>query len=223
MENTDLILFKRAISEGLENRLKTVIDSCPESIIPSPRHYKAMSAIMNESGRKNKSLTPKMRRLIAILVAAALLLAGCAIIYCNEIRDFIVEVYESFVKVNYFDYSDGEAENIDLKDIYELNYVPEGFQLERKLQTQVLNKYVFVNVDGNSITFEQRCLDVATFYADVEIGYNKILNVNNCDVYHKKVKQHNYYIWNDGIYSLRLVADVDMSVQEIEEIIGKIK
>jgi len=51
MENTDLILFKRAISEGLENRLKTVIDSCPENIIPSPRHYKAMSAIMNESSR----------------------------------------------------------------------------------------------------------------------------------------------------------------------------
>ena len=216
MENTDLILFKRAISEGLENRLKTVIDSCPESIIPSPRHYKAMSAIMNESGRKNKSLTPKMRRLIAILVAAALLLAGCAIIYRNEIRDFIVEICETFVKV---DYSVGEDEAKELEDVYELTYVPEGFNLEKNVTTFIFRKYEYLNTNGNFITFEQRNLDQALFFADVESGYTIILNIDNYYVYYKNVKTHGCYIWNDGKYSFRLISDIDFSIEEVKLIV----
>ena len=73
---------------------------------------------------------------IAILIAVALLLTSCGIIFRNEIR----EVFEEFfVKLTY-DGDDESAESI--KDVYCLGYVPEGYALKRESATDLYNKYV---------------------------------------------------------------------------------
>lgn len=128
MDKTNEALFKQAINEALTNKFQRMADACDEEIVCSRRHRKAMRAIVNGKTPR-KPLSTKM---IAILVAAAiLLLAGCAIIYRDEIRGFIIDIKELFVNV---DFSEGENNSQKIEEIYELSYVPEGYDLkEQKL------------------------------------------------------------------------------------------
>ena len=97
-KTTNQELFKQALVEGVNRRLDREISACDENIAYSRRHIKNMTRIVNGKTPR-KPLSTKM---IAILVAAAiLLLAGCAIIYRNEIREFVTDVKEFFVKIKF--------------------------------------------------------------------------------------------------------------------------
>jgi alkylhydroperoxidase/carboxymuconolactone decarboxylase family protein YurZ len=98
MNKTNLELFKQALDEAVSNQFDKLAAQCDEEIICSEKHKLAMRAIVYGKTETAQTLSPKMKRLIAILVAAALLLTGCAIIFRNEIR----EVFEEFfVKLTY--------------------------------------------------------------------------------------------------------------------------
>lgn len=215
MTESDKELFKRALTEGISNRIDRQIAECTEPVTPSPAHLAAMRKIIKSS---SKAIT--MRRLIAILVAAAMLLTGCAIVYRNEIRDFIEEIYESFVKVNF---SDTDDTGKRIEDIYELTYIPEGYELEFSLQEPIGVRYTYVNSNGNRIVFLQELLDTTSFYADIENGYTQIVGISLYDVYCKDTKEHFYYMWNDGKYMFRLTIEAQISTAELKSIIEGIK
>ena len=140
MDKTNEALFKQAINEALTNKFQRMADACDEEIVCSRRHRKAMRAIV--SGKTpRKPMTPVNRRVVAVLIAAVLLLlAGCAIIYRDEIREFVTEVREFFVKVTF---DEGEQESREIEEIYELTYIPEGYSLEEEYITRMRVEYVF--------------------------------------------------------------------------------
>ena len=138
----------------------------------------------------------------AILVAAAvLLLAGCAIIYRNEIRDFITDIREHFVKVSF---SEGENESQNIEEIYELTYLPEGYTLESQHIGKMIVQYVFTNSKENHIRFIQQPLDSSSFAVDIEHGDYEIINIGEYEVYYRQINTGYYYIWNDGKYALKI-------------------
>ena len=96
-KTTNQELFKQALVEGVNRRLDREISACDENIAYSRRHIKNMARIVQ--GKELKK--PLNRKMIAILVAAAILLAGCAIIYRNEIREFFTDLSEYFVKIKF--------------------------------------------------------------------------------------------------------------------------
>lgn len=220
MDNTNLDLFKQALSEGLNNRFQRDIDSCSENVICSRQHRIAMKAIIRGRDTNGKVWSPRMRKMAAILVAAALLLVSCAIVYRNEIRDFIEEIYESFAIIKY---SEGENEERILKETYELTYIPEGYWLENSNVSSLIVKYSFKNSSGGIISFEQFALDGIHSYVDIENGYTLIINVNNCDIYYKNSEYRHYYIWNDGKYAMSLFSTVELSTDELNHIINGIQ
>ena len=215
MNENNIALFKLALTEGISNRIDRQIAECTEPVTPSPAHLAAMRKIIKSS---SKAIT--MRRLIAILVAAALLLTGCAIVYRNEIRDFIEEICDSFVKVNF---SDTDDTGKRIEDIYELTYIPEGYVLESSVEYSTRVKYIYANSDGKKIRFTQELLDTISFYADIEIGYNKVVGISLYDVYCKDTKEHIGYMWNDGKYMFRLTMEAEISTEELKLIIEGIK
>ena len=113
MSENNIALFKLALIEGLSNRIDRQIADCTESIEPSPAHDRAMNKIITAAKKKALYFT-RLRRAVAILVAAALLLTGCAVVYRDEIREFIEEIYDSFLKANY---SDGIEETEEIEDV----------------------------------------------------------------------------------------------------------
>lgn len=215
MEKNNLDLFKQALSEGLSNKFDSVANTCAYEIACSEKHELAMKTIMYGKTSTKKAWSPRMKKIIAILIAAALLLTSCGIIFRHEIRDIIEDVSDFFIKLTY---SGNENEGMFIEEVYELSYVPEGYFLKDTHISHLIVRYVFCN-DNNEILFEQGVLDGTTIYIDNEEGYKHIFNVANFEVYYKSTNQkHNYY-WNDGKYLMNITSSSELTNDEITSII----
>jgi hypothetical protein len=219
MAKSNLELFKQALNEAWDNKIRREVESCTEEIVTSERHKATMLAILD--GTYDKSAKWKLTRtkVVAILVAAALLLASCAVIYRNEIRDLVEDIFEGFNQVTY---SDEGADEDAIEDIYELSYVPEGYVLEESFEDSLIVKYKFTDCNNNVLAFEQRVLDNSKFLFDVESGYALLLNVDNINIYHKTTKAVHIYLWNDGCYSIKIRSTTPLTHEELKSIIDGI-
>lgn len=216
-KTTNQELFKQALVEGVNRRIDRELAACEEEVVFSRRHIKAMNRII-----KGKTpAKPINRKMVAILVAAAiLLLAGCAIIYRDEIRGFITDVREFFVKVTF---DAGESESRVIDEVYELTYIPEGYVLESQNVMLRTVQHIFVDSEGNKLKFIQQPLDNSSFAVDIEQNYSKIVTIGQYEVYYQKINSGNYYIWNDGAYALKIHSTQQLSNQDLELIINGIK
>lgn len=217
MDKTNEELFKQAINEALTNKFQRMADACDEEIVCSRHHRKAMRAII--SGKTPRK--PLSTKMIAILVAAAiLLLAGCAIIYRDEIRGFIIDIKELFVNV---DFSEGENNSQKIEEIYELSYVPEGYDLKEQKINCMRVQYIFTNADNRSIRFIQQTLDASTFSVDSEHSDTILIEIEEYTVYYRIAGNMHYYLWNDGKYALKINSALELSDNELLLIINGLK
>ena len=99
MDKSNLELFKQAINEAVSNKFDNMATSCTEEIVCSEKHNLAMRAIVYGKTDTKRVWSPRMKRIIAILVAAALLLTSCGIIFRNEIREMFKELFASITFV----------------------------------------------------------------------------------------------------------------------------
>ena len=215
-KTTNQELFKQALVEGVNRRLDREIAAYDEDITYSRRHIKNMTRIVNGKTPR-KPLSPKM---IAILVAVAILLASCAIIYRSEIREFFTDLSECFVKIKF---EEGENFSQNIEDVYELTYVPEGYSLKTKNIGRMLIQYLFTNTNDDYIRFIQRPIDAASFSVDIENGDYTIVNIDKYQIYYRQINTGYYYIWNDGKYALKINSTELLSEQLLKLIIEGIK
>ena len=209
MDKSNLELFKQALNEAVSNKFDKMADECTEELVYSERHKLAMRTIIYGKTDTKRVLSPKMKRIIAILIAVALLLTSCGIIFRNEIREIFEEF---FVKLTYE--SDTESDQT-IQEVYSLSYVPERYSLKMETITNMCVQYEFINEDGNSIYFEQRALTRSSFIVDSEGGYSQIQDIKKYEVYYRPENLYHCYIWNDGKYSMKLTSNEDLSKEEI--------
>lgn len=216
-KTTNQELFKQALVEGVNRRIDRELAACEEEVVFSRKHIEAMARIV-----KGKTpAKPINRKIIAILVAAAiLLLAGCAIIYRDEIRDFITDVKEFFLEIKF---DEGNNESRATEDVYELTYVPDGYVLESQNIVPRIVQYIFVNSEEKKIKFIQQPLDNSRFMVDIEHDYDNSMSIGRYDIYYRYTNTTYSYIWNDGKYALKLNATNELSPEELELIISGIK
>lgn len=213
MDKSNLELFKQALNEAVSNKYDKMADECTEEIVYSERHKLAMRTIVYGKTDTKRVWSPKMKRIIAILIAAALLLTSCGIIFRNEIREMFEEF---FVKLT----CDGDDESSDLIDeVYSLSYVPEGYVLKRESATNVYVKYKFENQNGDYIKFEQRAITSSDFYIDIEQGYSQINEIENHYIYYRLANGYHCYVWNCEDYSIKMKCSLQLSNDEIVKII----
>ena len=212
MDKNNLEVFKQAISEGLSQKLDSVVDSCSEEIACSERHKLAMRTIVYGKVDTKRTLSPKMRRIIAILVAAALLLTSCAIIFRNEIREMFEEF---FVKITCSNSEDGKV----IEEVYELGYLPEGYTLDIENVRPIRAQYKYTNENGDYIWFEQKCIDGTDFVVDNEDGYSQISEIPNYEIYYRYANNNYVYVWNDYKYSMFIRSNLKLSTSELISIL----
>ena len=209
MNDDNLALFKQALSEGLSNRYDSIANSYTDDVVCSEQHKIAMRAIVyGKTGRKS-TWSPKMKRIVAILVAAALLLTSCGIIFRNEIREVFEEL---FVKLS-FDSDDDYNKTIE--EIYVLTYLPEGYALEKENISNTVVTYIFVNSTNDRLFFEQRVINGSDFIIDNESGYSIIQENEKYKVYYRFTGETHIYIWNDEKYSMSIKSSVQLSNEDI--------
>ena len=209
MAKSNLELFKQALNEAISNKFDKMADECTEEIVYSEKHKLAMRTIVYGKTDTKRVLSPKMRRIIAILIAVALLLTSCGIIFRNEIREIFKEFFVSLTYEN-----DGTSEDM-IEEILVLTYVPEGYKLEKESITTVQVRYAYENEDGEILFFEQRALTRSGFVVDSESEYSKITEIEHYEIYHRITGKLYCYIWNDGKYSLTLNSSTKLSNEDI--------
>ena len=216
MDKSNLELFKQALNEAVSNKFDKMADKCTEEIVYSEKHKLAMRTIVYGKTDNKRVWTPKMRRIIAILIAVALLLTSCGIIFRNEIREIFKDFFVSLT------YEGDEESPLIIKEVYTLRYVPEGYILEKEEIAPLRITYIFSNETGQILFFEQRALTHSEYYIDSESGYSKIEEIEEFDVYYRFTDKNHHYAWNDGKCSIKMKSSVKLSNEEIIFIIDGI-
>ena len=212
MDDKNLELFKQAINEGLSRRFDKISSSFTDEIVCSEGHELAMRSIVYGRASEKRALSPKTRRIIAILVAAALLLTGCSIFH-KQIREAFRELYVAISSQNKND----KVQHIE--EVYILKYIPEGFHLETESISDLEIYYEFINDNNDEISFSQYPSYNSSFAIDSETGYSKILDINGYEVYYRCTKASHSYIWFDKKYSLIICSDIELGSDEVALII----
>lgn len=218
MKKTDLELFKQALLEALEINLQEEEKDFVDKVETSDQHKAAMQAILDGTYEKKSVWKFTKAKVAAILVAAALLLASCAVIYRNEIRDFVEEIFADFTKLTY---SDNDIDGQTIETVYELTYVPNGYVLKDTVITPTLVRYKFINSSNNMLIYEQKILS-ASFMFNNENGYNLLMSLDEVDIYYKTADNYHYYLWNNGEYSFLISTNDQLSNEDIDQMINNI-
>ncbi len=209
MDKSNLELFKQALNEAVSNKFDKMAAECTEEIVYSEKHKLAMRTIVYGKTDTKHVLSPKMRRIIAILIAVALLLTSCGIIFRNEIREIFKEFFVSLTYEN-----DGTSEDM-IEEILVLTYVPEGYKLEKESITTVRVRYEYENEDGEILFFEQRALSHSDYYIDSESGYSRIVEIEEYEVYYRFTGKNHHYALSDGKYSMKIKSSTKLSNEDI--------
>lgn len=216
MNKNDLELFKQALLEALDKNLQEEEKYFAEEIQTSEKHKIEMNEIL--SGKYLPTSTWKLTKakIAAILIAATLVLVGCAAVHRNEIRDFVETVYEDYISVG-FENSDEAPRQIE--EYYVLTYIPEGYYIKDHIQMNLSNRYILENDQGDKIIFDQTVLNGSS-NLDSERGEQYMLYINGKEIYCRDYYDAGcHYIWNDGKYAMS-VYSVDQIIDE--ETLGKI-
>ena len=217
MDKSNLELFKQALNEAVSNKFDKMADECTEEIVYSEKHKLTMRTIIYGKADTKRVLSPKMRRIIAILIAVALLLTSCGIIFRNEIREIFKDFFVSLTYEN-----DDTSEDM-IEEILVLTYVPEGYKLEKQSITTVRVRYEYENEDGEILFFEQRALTRSDYYIDSESGYSKIEDIKEHEIYYRCTDGVNYYLFHNDKYSMSLISMELQSNNELNLILNGIK
>ncbi len=214
MDKTNLALLKQAISEGLSESFDAISNSYSGEIVCSEKHRLAIRAIVYGKAAPKRLLSPRIRRVIAIFVAAALLLTGCGIAFRDEIRDV-------FLKLRGGDYIfvyPGYDENQLLEEVYEPSYIPEGYTLHQGFEPEEFNlgaRYVYYDESGeNSFIFDQEVISgIHAINSESVITKMYIYEYEIICADHNK--QRYMYVWNDGKYHLSVSSPEELSKEEL--------
>ena len=215
-------LFKSAILEALSQKYEQELAGCQEDAKCSKEHYLRISKITGIPLARVMGKRRSIRRtFVAILIAAALLLAGCAAyVYRNEIKSFIEEFYDTYIKVSN---SDEQTENESyIKDIYSLSYVPEEFQLVSEIKNSLYVKYLWKTTTGNTLVFEQKLIKETDFFMDSDVENMLCIEYNGISVYCRSSNNVWLYVWKDGKYGMSIYSEHKFSDEVLEKIIDGI-
>lgn len=206
--------FGQALLEVQLQELEQICKQYPEDIPVSKRHQRAMRRILRGGH-------PMRTKVIAILVAAALLLlVGCSIyIARRRIANFFEEVFDTHAKVTT---EETAAEVAGLNEVYTLTYVPEGYKLKYSESNFLLNLESWS--DGRYlINFEQQLLTSHQFY-DVEHSDDiQSISIDSINLYYRVADNFYQYLWMDDTYIYKLSCEEDFPNNIIFEIINSIQ
>ena len=214
-------MFKKALAEAMYQKYDCELAKANNGIdiSCSKRHYLRLSAILGFNVGNAKRFS---KRLLAAILAAALLLTGCTVYaYRTEIKEFFVEIYEKHIRVTY----DTDKNNLMGKNIakaYRATYIPEGYELVKEVNTKVDVSYKWKDLNGNIIILQQKVFDGTGLFVDAEQGNTCIINCEQCEVYCRVIDGLYYYIWTNQDYVFTLTSTTQLSNNELLEIINGI-
>ena len=220
MNKSNLDLFKQALSEGLSNRIDRAINECDTAVVCSKKHNVAMRTIIRGKIPHNRTVTPKMRWIIAAILVAALLLTGCALKFRDKIIGFIEEIIRFDVRLTPEDKNDFKDR---IYERYEFSYVPEGYVFKDSQFSPVVYRQTFINDVGTLLICDQITPGNGNLYFTYDGNDKTLLNVSGYEVYHRTVDVMYYYIWNRDGYTFMVSAYEEISLDNLSLMVNGVR
>ena len=218
MAMSDKELFAQAINEGVMSRMELDLAEFEGKVTCSKSHYRRISEIIGYRVGPSEKRTSFKRAVAVALIAAALLLAGCAaVVYKDRIGDFFVEIFDTHIKGSFAEGSENNNEIIE--EYYSLSYVPEGYSKIMEFQNDAVVMRKYVNENQDTIRFEQLMLDSINHYIDVEHGEIDEVKFSDINVFYYSTIDTHLYVWKNDEYAFLVETTDELLIDEIEKII----
>lgn len=221
--NNNKQFMKRAFIEAMCEKYNDELSICNESALCSADHKKRILRIVNGSSITTPRKRFTKKSVVALLIAAALLLAGCtAYVYREQIGNFFIEILDGNI-VGEFGSDDKSGEKVtEVCEIYTIDYIPDGYEKRKEIDTPRRVSYEWENNFGDKLFFEQRLYDSTVYHIDGENGESQTIQIDGISVYFRKLNSLNYYIWDNGTYAFILKTTAEFSEAEMVKIIKSV-
>lgn len=185
----------------------------------TPEFTEKMTALIEKTRKKEASfiLMNFKKILIAAIISILLVssLVGC--IFAPQIRDFFIEVFDNGTK---YKTNEQNCQHVDV--IYNLNYLPEGYEeVDTLIDDYSLMRIFKSDQDAtpNNIVFEQVPSGTTVTGVDTEEQGTQIVHVNNIELYYTTSKGHYVLLWKTEEYIFSLICPTSIPWDEVEKII----
>ena len=221
MNKTDEGMLRQAFVEAFVRKYEGILSECGETAACSEAHTRRMQEIIIQSEQRARR-KDRRKWIAALLVAAALLLSACSVYaYRDEIRRFIVQVYDECIKVSFNSGEKTPQAGISFEHC-SVSYVPDGYVLTKERCLQIVTTYIWTNAEGDYIKFEQYLIDHSYFSVDNQTGETTLVQCGEYTVYCRSGGDVNTYIWNDGKYAFIITSSTALSEEDLTRLIESV-
>ena len=212
-------LFGQALADAISQTLDEELRECKETAACSRAHsrYVKYTVKYGESPKARKI----SKRTIALIIAAALLLTGCAALARDQIAGFFMTILETRNVIESTADITGYPETIEEKRIPQV--LPEGYELVEEVFTGRTLDMTWKNETGEFLVFSQMVHEA--FHTGVDNEHGEWTEKEICGVrvlFYDHLDGEIQFLWMDE-YVYHIYSSQRLSQQEIANIIQNVK
>ena len=211
--------IKRAFQIYAEAELRAFDALSGEGFEPSSRYEARLTLVRR--GYEGRCRAIKLRKAVALVACAVLVIMSVtACVYREEIKSFLVEIFETDVR---FENSEGGVKTVET--VYSPTYIPAGYELERAVHNDATYHLWYSCGDENVALLEYSQVprsnyrghldNQGSWYSVVEIGEHTVHRVHKNGEYS--------LLWTTEEYVFFLACHDSIGWEEIEQIILSIE
>ena len=215
---SDKELLKK-VAEDLFDDFSALYPLSDEKVEFSEHHRERMKKLF---GKKNYFaifyVVPK-KILIAVLVFLIVIVLPLSVKAIREpLFSFFSDTFGSITRIFPSEKEKDAWLDPKIEEYYELRYVPAGFELISEERTDVFFSQTYTDGD-NTFVYEQKKLGKGSLAVpDGAETIDRELAVEGKEILYYKYEGKNVFLWNTGIYELKLTADEGIPQKTLEKI-----
>ena len=221
--NKEYAVLKDILWEARERYTADIIAFDPSEHVFSPSHASRMKKILKNAPHKAcKGLPRPNKRLIALLIAAAMVIFGGLTVYAHgdQVVRFVKEVFSSFNTVSYESDSD-VPEYIETE--YTMEYVPEGYEKSSESIDDAGVWIQWTREEGEEIIFKQGLINTSIMNNDNEHSSDEHIQIGEFTVYHiSSDTGYCSFVWTNNEYTFRIASLTPLSLEEATKMIESV-
>ena len=194
-------------------------DSFPKTGVEFSEEFNNKLRILINKNKKKNIAGVSKRKLIAIIVATALVIsmAITAFAFRESILNFFVQIFDDHTHI-----SSGEQESAKIHTYYAPTWLPEGYTSEMSNEGKTAQIKSWVS-NGNRIKFTQTTIGKNGIYFDDNDGEYTTLSIASHDVYFSIQDSNQIFRWVYDGYSMKLECPDAIDLDTVEQIISSIE
>ena len=205
------LLFRQALIDATLELANDLRDK--KRVEYSAQHRKRMRSMGVAIGLSTRA------KILISLVAAAILLTGCAV-FRERIAGLFLTVGDGFVNVEGDVTPDAPKE---IEHAYVPSYIPDGFTEVERVEVGYKVKTVWQNSNGDFIEILQGTIYGTGFDADTKYAETSIIELEQFDVLNIEANNYSLFYWSNGLYSFKLSAGPNIDQNTAINIIESLK